>query len=57
MIFTGLADDMNCYGTIQSTEETGYVYFGMPFLQVLFLVNDYGRHNLALLLELIPKCM
>ena len=47
MIFAGLADGVNCYGAIQATTETGFAYFGTPFLDSLFVVHDYGNHRLG----------
>lgn len=47
MVFAGLSDGVNCYGAIQLTDETGFAYFGTPFLDALFVVHDYGGHRLG----------
>lgn len=47
LIFSGLADGINCYGAIQATGESSYAYFGTPFLNALFVVHDYGGHRLG----------
>ena len=47
MIFAGLADGVNCYGSIQATSESSFIYFGTPFLEALFVVHDYGGKRLG----------
>jgi hypothetical protein len=47
MIFTGLDDGINCIGAIQNTGEDSYAIFGVPWINALFLVHDYGRKRLG----------
>ena len=47
MVFAGLADGINCYGAVQATGESSYAYFGTPFLDALFVVHDFGGHQLG----------
>lgn len=47
LIFTKLADGVNCYGAIQATTEDGYVYMTIPFMESFFLVHDYGGMRLG----------
>lgn len=47
MIFTGLDDGVNCIGAIQPVGEDNYAIFGVPWLNALFLVHDYGKKRLG----------
>lgn len=42
LVFSALADGVNCYGTIQSSGDESEGFFGAPFLESLFVVHDLG---------------
>jgi len=47
MIFTGLDDGINCIGAVQATGEDNFAIFGVPWINALFLVHDYGKKRIG----------
>lgn len=47
MIFIALDDGINCIGAIQPTGEDNFAIFGVPWINALYLVHDYGKKRIG----------
>ncbi|KAG9231764.1 aspartic peptidase domain-containing protein [Amylocarpus encephaloides] len=50
MVFQ-VVDGGNCLGAVQEIEEDSYVLIGVPWLEALFVVHDYGAKRLGFALR------